>query len=340
MVEEEKKLLGNVELRHVELKESLRRRSEDQQRDGADMQTTSFSTSNAESLLGVLKERRLARKGKLSPLNVKGEPHLGPSRLNEAVPPGGSVDPQGGPTVLPLETVVLPMGPVASPGGPGEVLDVDSMQRSTVGLEDQTMGDPSSSKAESTSSLGQTVRDRMRSRLKKKQIDAPPTSSTEEYPKSGLFGLRDQPQLTRFDEPLPSDSSVEPPLPIVQVTSSRWKTLSLRISEVMTKTEAQSGFEFFTGALEDGPPHPEGAQDEVDTAEEGKDEDERETSTLLHQEGDMPTLSQVTHFLPVPRGAHFRLLSSQDGPPTYVRGSGSRGKATVLFTPLSHPCTP
>ena len=80
------------------------------------------------------------------------------------------MDPQGGPTVLPLETVVLPMGPVASPGGPGEVLDADSMQRSTVGLEDQTMGDPSSSKVESTSSLGQTVRDRMRSRLKKKQV--------------------------------------------------------------------------------------------------------------------------------------------------------------------------
>ncbi|KAL5457110.1 hypothetical protein EMCRGX_G034349 [Ephydatia muelleri] len=318
MVEEEKKLLGNVELRHVELKESLRRRSEDQQRDGADMQTTSFSTSNAESLLGVLKERRLARKGKLSPLNVKGEPHLGPSRLNEAVPPGGSVDPQGGPQFFHWRLC---------------------MQRSTVGLEDQTMGDPSSSKAESTSSLGQTVRDRMRSRLKKKQMDAPPTSSTEEYPKSGLFGLRDQPQLTRFDEPLPSDSSVEPPLPIVQVTSSRWKTLSLRISEVMTKTEAQSGFEFFTGALEDGPPHPEGAQDEVDTAEEGKDEDERETSTLLHQEGDMPTLSQShTSFL-YPEEPTSVIV--QPGWPTYIRQREWQSReATVLFTPSPTPVPP
>ena len=53
-----------------------------------------------------------------------------------------------------------------------------------------------------------------------------------EYPNSGPD---DQPQLTRFDEPLASDSSVEPALLPVQVTSSRWKALSARLSEVVCK---------------------------------------------------------------------------------------------------------
>ena len=138
----------------------------------------------------------------------------------------------------------------------------------------------------------------------------------------------------------------------------------------LKQTEAQSGFEFFTGALEDGPPHPEGAQDEVDTAEEGKDEDERETSTLLHQVSahrskDLPVSEvssvfdvfipmdcmlalcyltgrryahavPVTHFLPVPRGAHFSYcpagmahLHTSEG----VAVEGGHG----AFHPLSHP---
>ena len=49
------------------------------------------------------------------------------------------------------------------------------------------------------------------------------------------------------------------------------------------QTEAQNGFEFFTGALIGGSPCPEGAQGEGGVAEEGKEEDERETSTLLQQ---------------------------------------------------------
>ena len=102
----------------------------------------------------------------LPPLNVKGDPPPGPSILNETVSLVDSVGPRGEST---LETVVLPTGPV--PGGhPGEVLDADSMQRSTVGLEEQAMGEPASLKTESMSSLGHTVRDRMRNRLKKKQV--------------------------------------------------------------------------------------------------------------------------------------------------------------------------
>ena len=72
---------------------------------------------------------------------------------------------------------------------------------------------------------------------------------------------------------------------------------------VNTQTAAQSGFEFFTGAIEDGPTLPVGGQDEGGGVEEGGEQDEQETSTLLQQ----VMSSRLTSHFSYKKGTHRSL---------------------------------
>ena len=70
--------------------------------------------------------------------------------------------------------------------------------------------------------------------------------SPPQPPERKLRGLRDQPRVTRFDEPLPEtrkvgeeDTSPTPPFSLSQDTSSRWKMLAGRLSEAVVKVRSE-----------------------------------------------------------------------------------------------------
>ena len=69
-------------------------------------------------------------------------------------------------------------------------------------------------------------------------------------PERKLRGLRDQPRVTRFDEPLSEtrkmgegDMPPTPPFSLSQDTSSRWKMLAGRLSEAVVKVRSVRGEE-------------------------------------------------------------------------------------------------